>query len=93
MFYSRRVGKASGKDVTTEIYRLACAKGKVTNKKIPASSVIILRSMYMPGEPIMYRVAYPLSKEAVTWEIADVTEKELVPATRCFGWFSKKGDY
>ena len=80
-FRTRKVGKASGQKATDEICELAVAKGRVSSPLIPATDVIILRSMYVPGNPVMYRVAYLLKKEN-TWEIADVMESELVPSIR-----------
>ena len=80
-FRTRKVGQASGKKATDEICELAVAKGVVSSPLLPAKDVIILRSMYVPGNPIIYRVAYLLKKEN-TWEIADVTESELVPSIR-----------
>ena len=77
-FRTRKVGKASGQKATDEICELAVAKGKVSSPLIPATDVIILRSMYVPGNPVMYRVAYLLKKEN-TWEIADISAKELPP--------------
>jgi len=81
LFRTKRIGQASGSKVTSEICELAVAKGKVSSSTIPATDVIILRSMYVPGNPIMYRVAYLLRKENL-WEIADVTEKDLSPSIR-----------
>jgi len=78
----KKIGKATGSNVASEIYKLATARGKNTNKNIPAKDVIILRSMYVPGSPITYRVAYPLKLLKNTWEIADVSEEDLVPSTR-----------
>ncbi len=78
---SSRVGRASGEEIASDISKLAIAKGKVRSKCTPAKDVIILRSMYMPGFPILYRVAYPLKKENV-WEIADIIESELTPAIK-----------
>ena len=82
IFRPKRIGKATGSNVASEIYKLATARGKVTNKKIPAKDVIILRSMYVPGSPITYRVAYTLKLLKNTWEIADVSEDDLIPSTR-----------
>jgi len=81
-FRTRKVGQATGSRVTSEICELAVAKGKVSSSIIPSTDVIILRSMYVPGQPVMYRVAYLLNKENNVWEIADVTEKELCPSIR-----------
>ena len=77
----KRIGKATGSQVPAEIYKLATAKGRVNNKYIPAKDVIILRSVYIPGQPITYRIAYPL-KLKDTWEIADVSDRDLTPSVR-----------
>jgi len=81
-FKTGAVGQAVGTHVTSEICELATAKGKVSSPLIPATDVIILRSMYVPGYPVMYRVAYLLQKETDVWEIADVTEEDLSPSIR-----------
>ena len=81
-FKTKRIGQATGSRVTSEICELAVAKGKVSSPLIPSTDVIILRSMYVPGYPVMYRVAYLLQKEINQWEVADVTEKDLCPSIR-----------
>jgi hypothetical protein len=81
-FRTRTIGQARGSRVTSEICELAVAKGKVSSSIIPSTDVLILRSMYCPGHPVMYRVAYLVAKENNQWEIADVTEKDLVPSVR-----------
>jgi len=83
-FVTRTVGQAAGSKVSSEICELAVAKATVTNSSIPSSNVLILRSMYVPGQPVMYRVAYPVStnKENRKWEVADVTENDLSPSIR-----------
>ena len=81
-FRTKKIGQASGKRVTSEICELAVAKGKVSSSIIPSTDVIILRSLYVPGNPLMYRVAYPLNKENNQWEIADVSAKDLSPSIR-----------
>ncbi len=81
-FRTRTIGQATGSRVTSEICELAVAKGKVSSTIIPSTDVLILRSMYVPGQPIMYRVAYLLHRENNKWEVADVTEKDLCPSIR-----------
>ena len=81
-FRTRKIGQATGSRVTSEICELAEAKGKVSSSILPSTDVLILRSMYVPGQPVMYRVAYPLQKENNKWEIADVTEKDCSPSIR-----------
>ena len=77
----KKIGRATGSEVASAIYRLATAKGRVSSKSIPVKDVIILRSMYVPSHPIVYRVAYPL-KLKNTWEIADIPEEKLTPSIR-----------
>ncbi len=81
-FRTRKIGQARGSRVTSEICELAVARGRVSSSIIPSTDVLILRSMYVPGHPVMYRVAYLLQKENNKWEIADVTEKDLCPFIR-----------
>jgi hypothetical protein len=81
-FRTRKVGQASGSKVASEVCELAVARGKVSSPILPSTDVLILRSMYVPGNPVMYRVAYLLQKESNTWEIADVTENDLCPSIR-----------
>ena len=81
-FRTRKIGQATGSRVTSEICELAVAKGKLSSSLLPSTDVIILRSMYVPGQPVMYRVAYLLDKETNAWEIADVAEQDLCPSIR-----------
>ena len=78
IFRTRKVGVTGGKKAVSDILSMAVARGRVDSKLIPASDVVILKSMYMPGQPVVYRVAYPLRKDN-TWEIADISAKELTP--------------
>ena len=78
IFRTRRVGRTEERGAISEIFDLAVARGRVSSKIIPAKEVVILKPLYVPGHPIMYRVAYPLNKEHI-WEIADVSDKELTP--------------
>ena len=81
-FRTRKIGQAKGSRVTSEICELAVAKGKLSSSLLPSTDVIILRTVYVPGQPVMYRVAYLLDKETDSWEIADVTEQDLCPSIR-----------
>jgi len=90
IFRTRRVGRTKGRKAISEIFELAVARGRVNSRTIPAKDVMILKSLYVPGHPVMYRVAYPLNKEH-TWEIADVSENELVPF--CGPLPTRKGDF
>ena len=78
MFRTRKVGVTASRKAVSEILSMAVARGRVKSKIIPANDVVILKSMYTPGQPLIYRVAYPLTKEK-TWEIADISAKELTP--------------
>lgn len=78
IFRTRRVGRTKGQNAVSEIFELAVARGRVKSRTIPAKDVMILKSLYVPGHPVMYRVAYPLDKDHI-WEIADVSEHELIP--------------
>ena len=76
LFKSRKIGRTGQ---VAQIFNLAVGRGYVVSKVIPEKNVMILKSMYIPGYPIMYRVAYPVQHKESVWDIADVSGKELTP--------------
>jgi len=81
-FRTKKIGEVVGSRATSEICEIAVAKGKISSSILSSTDVLILRSMYVPGQPVMYRVAYLVQKETNKWEIADVTEQDLCPSIR-----------